>query len=101
LSDPAPSDLHTTCNRNKNYFSSHLFLSSEEILDANRRVSRQYGKLNEVTYMMDVDALRAVQTSGPTTPSMCLLRAGPFINLGKKCEFVRKIQKNKYRRDTN
>jgi len=41
--------------------------------------------------MMDVDALRAVQTSGPTTPSTCLLRAGPF--LGKKYEFARKIQK--------
>jgi len=29
--------------------------------------------------MMDVDALRAVQTSGPTTPSTCLLRAGPDL----------------------
>jgi len=33
---------------------------------------------------MDVDALRAVQTSGPTTPSTCLLRAGPFYNFGQK-----------------
>jgi len=40
---------------------------------------------------MDVDALRAVQTSGPTTQA-CYAR-GPFINLGKKREFARKIQK--------
>jgi len=43
--------------------------------------------------MMDVDALRAVQTSGPTTPSTYLLSAGPFYQFGRKCEFARKIQK--------
>jgi len=43
--------------------------------------------------MMDVDALRAVQTSGPTTPSTCLLRAGLFYQFGQKYEFARKIQK--------
>jgi len=42
---------------------------------------------------MDVDALRAVQTSGPTTPSTCFLRAGPFYQFGQKYEFARKIQK--------
>jgi len=42
---------------------------------------------------MDVDALRAVQTSGPTAPSTYLLSAGPFYQFGQKCEFARKIQK--------
>jgi len=39
--------------------------------------------------MMDVDALRAVQISGPTTPSTCFLRAGPFY------QFVQKIRVRK------
>jgi len=33
---------------------------------------------------MDVEALRAVQTSGPTTHSTSLLRAGPFYQFGQK-----------------
>jgi len=51
--------------------------------------------------MMDVDALRAVQTSGPTTPSTCLLRAGPFCNFGQKMQVREKDTKNKKKRDTN
>jgi len=43
--------------------------------------------------MMDVDALRAVQTSGPTTPSTCLLRAGPFYQFGQKIRVREELQK--------
>jgi len=42
---------------------------------------------------MDGDALRGVQTRGPTITSTCLLRAGSFYQFGQKCEFARKIQK--------
>jgi len=46
-------------------------------------------------YMMDVDALRAVQTSGPTTPSTCLLRAGPFYQFRPKMRVREEDTKNK------
>jgi len=46
-------------------------------------------------YMMDVDELRAVQTSGPTTPSTCLLRAGPFYQFGQKIRVREEDTKNK------
>jgi len=45
---------------------------------------------------MDVDALRAVQTSGPTTPSTCLLRSGPFW---QKIRKKKRILQNKTNRD--
>jgi len=45
--------------------------------------------------MMDVDALRAVQTSGPTTPSTCLLRAGPFYQFGQNIRVREEDTKNK------
>jgi len=41
---------------------------------------------------MVVDALRAVQTSGPTTPSTCLLRAGPFLSFWAKNATQMKIK---------
>jgi len=33
--------------------------------------------------LLNAYALRAVQTSGPTAPSTCLLRASPFFISGK------------------
>jgi len=48
--------------------------------------------------MMDVNALRAVQTSGPTTPCTCLLRAGLFYQFGHKMRI--REEKKKYRDGT-
>jgi len=50
---------------------------------------------SEDKYMMDVDALRAVQTSGPTIPSTCLLRAGLFFQIGPKMRVREEDTKNK------
>jgi len=44
---------------------------------------------------MDVDALRTVQISGPTTPSTCLLRAGPFYAFGQKIRIHEEVTKIK------
>jgi len=43
--------------------------------------------------MMYVDALQAVQTVAQRHQARACYARGPFINLGKRCEFASKIQK--------
>jgi len=45
--------------------------------------------------LLNVDTLRAVQTSGPTTTSTCLLRAGPIFHIWQIRRYIEQIKTRK------